>query len=405
MAHWRARGKAALAICLGMTLLLTGGCWFEPSEPGAFYQVDANTPEGPPGTILRIDEHAKAPDGARAWRVLYRSIGLKGEPIAVSGVIFAPADKPQGGKRPVVAWAHGTTGVANRCAPSLSESFEDKIPGLKQFLERGYVVAATDYSGLGTPGPHPYLIGVSEGRAVLDSVRAATRIEDAGAAPRFIAWGHSQGGHAALYTGQMASSYAADLELAGVAAAAPATDLSVLLHDDWGTRAGKVFTAFALWSWHRVFGAPLDKLVSPSTVSAIDRIAEGCLEGTVQGLVIATRERAIDQDFLQKDLTETEPWRTLLLRNSPKGQNTTAPLYLLQGTADQVINPRVTRAYAQAACGAGQPVRLDLRSGLDHMGVVEKGADKAIAWIISRLEGSAPATDCNDMPTLSGNSG
>jgi alpha-beta hydrolase superfamily lysophospholipase len=73
------------------------------------------------------------------------------------------------------------------------------IWGLAEMMARGYVVVATDHPGLGTPGMHPYLIGVSEGRAVLDSVRAARDLPDAGASNRFVVWGHSQGGHASLY--------------------------------------------------------------------------------------------------------------------------------------------------------------------------------------------------------------
>src|SRR5271170_2262080 len=78
-------------------------------------------------------------------------------------------------------------------------------------LDRGYVVAATDYPGLGTPEVHPYLVGESEAHAVLDSVRAARAIPEAAAGARFAAWGHSQGGQAALFTGIEASRYAPEL--------------------------------------------------------------------------------------------------------------------------------------------------------------------------------------------------
>ena len=99
----------------------------------------------------------------------------------------------------------------------------------------GYVVAATDYPGLGTPGPHPYLVGLSEARAVIDSVRVARSLPGAGGGNRFIVWGHSQGGHAALFTGLIAKSYAPELSLLGVAAAAPASELADLMDDDLST--------------------------------------------------------------------------------------------------------------------------------------------------------------------------
>ena len=103
-----------------------------------------------------------APLGASAYRVLYRSTGLKGEPIFVSGVVIVPQGDPPPGGRPIVAWAHPTSGITPRCAPSLAIFLFQQIQGLRSFVERGYVVAATDYPGLGTPETHPYLVGDSE---------------------------------------------------------------------------------------------------------------------------------------------------------------------------------------------------------------------------------------------------
>ena len=186
----------------------------------------------------RIDHQGVAARGRRpgagdAFRILYRSTGLNGEPIAVSGAIFIPPGAaPQGGRN-VIAWAHPTSGVVEACAPSLMPDVAGMIWGLADMLAQGYVVVATDYPGLGVPGQiHPYLIGVSEGRAVLDSVRAARALPRTGASNRFAVWGHSQGGHASLYTGELAASYAPELKLVGVAAAAPATYLAELFDAD-----------------------------------------------------------------------------------------------------------------------------------------------------------------------------
>ena len=150
----------------------------------------------------------------------------------------------------MIAWAHPTSGVVEACAPSLMPDVSGMIWGLADMLRQGYVVVATDYPGLGVPGMiHPYLIGVSEGRAVLDSVRAARDLPDAGASNRFAVWGHSQGGHASLYTGELAASYAPDLKLVGVAAAAPATYLAELFDADKTSSDGKELTAMTIYSW------------------------------------------------------------------------------------------------------------------------------------------------------------
>ena len=111
---------------------------------------------------------------------------------------------------------------------------------------------------------HPYLIGASEGRAVLDSVRAARDLPDAGASNRFAVWGHSQGGHASLYTGELAASYAPDLKLVGVAAAAPATYLVELFDADKSSSAGKDLTAMTISSWSRLENLPVTSIVEPA---------------------------------------------------------------------------------------------------------------------------------------------
>ncbi len=147
-----------------------------------------------PGAILRKETlPGPVPSGASAYRILYRSTGLHGEPIAVSAVLVIPPGAPPAEGRPIVAWQHPTSGVDQPCAPSLSPSVLQMIQGLPRMLERGYVVVATDYAGLGTAGPHPYLVGESEGRAVLDAVRAAHSLPEAHAGERFVLWGHSQG--------------------------------------------------------------------------------------------------------------------------------------------------------------------------------------------------------------------
>lgn len=178
-----------------------------------------------PGMLISSTPMRNAPAGMDAWRIRYMSSNDRGQPEEITGVVITPEGVPSRMGRPVIAWAHGTWGVADKCTPSTSSNFFEATPGLSAAISRGYVVVATDYAGLGTSQPHPYLIGGSAARSVLDSVRAARAIAEAGASSRFAVWGESQGGHAALWTGQLAKQYAPDLTLLGVAAAAPPTDL------------------------------------------------------------------------------------------------------------------------------------------------------------------------------------
>src|ERR1700677_1908929 len=137
------------------------------SAQTAFYRAPASEAEGAPGPLVRQEIIDGAPLSATAYRVLYRSTGLDNKPILVSGVVIVPPGDPPPGGRPIVAWAHPTSGVVPRCAPSLAIFLFEQIQGLRSFVRDGYVVAATDYPGLGTEGPHQYLVRTSEALAWL----------------------------------------------------------------------------------------------------------------------------------------------------------------------------------------------------------------------------------------------
>lgn len=362
---------------------------------GSFYAADADTIAGKPGTVIRSEPMPFSPDGANAHRILYRSTGLHGETIAVSGVLVVPK-VGSNGDRPIVAWAHPTTGVTTGCAPSLRGSVYRQIQGMKDMLADGFAVVATDYPGLGGPGVHPYLIGDSEGRAVLDSVRAAGHLLGEQASPKFAVWGHSQGGQAALYTGLLAERYAPDLDLVGVAAAAPATDLPTLMRDDFSTSGGKGIAALTLWSWSRIFDIPLAPLVEPSAMPTMDRLADGCIESIFDLLERRMEERPLDRSFLSvSDLSKVEPWNRLLAQNSPGPVPSKYPVLIAQGLKDNVVRPDVTFAYVRRLCANGNPVDLLTLPNVGHGFIAHDVATEVTDWLADRFAGQQAQNNCS----------
>jgi pimeloyl-ACP methyl ester carboxylesterase len=383
--------RAFAAASLFFVSGLPGNTWAQ----GAFYRASDQELVGPPGTIIRQEPMMFAPAGAAAYRVLYRSTGLHEEQIAVSGIIVVPPGPAPEGGRPIVAWAHPTTGIVPRCAPSLAIFRFQQMQGLRNMVERGYIVAATDYPGLGTVGPHPYLVGVSEGRAVLDSVRAARGIAGAGGTNRFGVWGHSQGGQAVLYAGLLAESYTPEMTLVGVAAAAPATDLATLLDDDFKSAGGKNITAMTLWSWSRVYDAAIAQVVEPSALPVVDHLAEECIESIFDWLIRQRIERPLELSFLSmKNLATVEPWRSLAMRNTPGPLPSNVPVFLAQGAADELVRPTVTENYMTNMCRAGSKVRMMLLPGVGHLSVGRDSADAAVQWMADRFAGVSPPSDC-----------
>jgi pimeloyl-ACP methyl ester carboxylesterase len=360
-----------------------------------FYDASVQEIAGQPGTLIRSEPMGFAPAGAEAYRVLYRSTGMHGEPIAVSGIIIVPPGPVPAGGRPIVAWAHPTTGVVPHCAPSLAIFVFQQMAGLRQLIEQGAVVAATDYPGLGTPGPHPYLVGDSEARAVIDSVRVARNTPGAGGGNRFAVWGHSQGGQASLYTGLIAKTYAPELNLVGVAAAAPATSLVTLMGDDFKTPGGKNLTAMTLWSWSRVYGAPIDKVVLPEAMPSVDQLASECIESIFDILARRRTEKPLEQHFLSvSNIAVVEPWRSLAMRNTPGALSPRIPLFLAQGTTDDIVRPEVTRAYMARQCRSGSKVTMVRVQGVGHGFVARDSADAAVTWMMDRFAGRPAPSDC-----------
>lgn len=389
--------RACRELALAALLLALSACASTVSAQTSFYDAPRSLLAGGPGTLVRQQPIDGAPLGAAAYRVLYRSTGLKGEPIFVSGVVVVPQGDPPLGGRPIVAWAHPTSGVTPRCAPSLAIFLFQQIQGLRSLVKRGYVVAATDYPGLGTPETHPYLVGDSEARAVIDSVRVAGSMPGAGGGKRFTVWGHSQGGQAALFTGLIAKSYAPELTLVGVAAAAPATDLVTLMDDDIHSVGGKNITAMTLWSWHRVYDAPIDSIVDPRAIAVMDRLAHECIEGPFDLVARQRTEKPLEKYFLTVEgPADVEPWHSLLEKNTPGALPPEIPVFLAQGAADQIIRPEVTRDYMGKLCKAGSKVRMLIMPNIGHGRAAQASTMQAVNWMTDRFADEEPPDDCSD---------
>jgi pimeloyl-ACP methyl ester carboxylesterase len=343
-----------------------------------------------PGDILQAAPLTGAPAGATATRILYASTAPDGTPIAVSGLVIVPPVPAPPGGRPVLAWLHATTGVDRACAPSTGPAPFAQIQGLPAFLAAGYAVVATDYAGLGGPGTHPYLVGASEARAALDSVRAAGRLPGVQAGQRFAVWGHSQGGHAALFTAELARAYAPELRLVGVAAAAPVTDVAALVEQPGQDPLWGALLSYTVWSWSRVFGAAADTIVPATARPTIERTAKDCLESADE-----LNRLLNDAAPLQGEpVTPDAHWRTLLAENAPAPQPGGPPVFLAQGDADPIISPPLTRDFARRLCREDTPVRYLAMPGVDHYTAAARSAAAAADWIAARFAGASPPDDC-----------
>lgn len=365
----------------------------------AFYDAPDAPPDAP-GSLLRAEPFTRQiPDGASAWRILYTTTLDEGAPTVASGLVVVPdgVGTDGGAPPPVVAWAHGTTGFARGCAPSvLDEPFESgAFFLLDDVLARGWALVATDYAGLGTPGPHPYLVGQGEARSVLDAVRAARALGDATLGEQTVVWGHSQGGHAALWTGAVAPAYAADVPLAGVAALAPASDLTAMVSHLENVPGGSVFASYVVAAYDAAYpDADAIEAVRPGARLVVHEMASRCL--SEPGALVSVAEAlSMDQPLWTTDPTDGALGERLA-ENVPTGA-VEAPLLVAQGASDPLVLPSTQDAYVGERCAAGQPVDYRTYEGRDHVGLVQADSPLAsdlVRWTEARLAGEPPTPTC-----------
>ena len=395
---------ALVVLVLAFSLFVSSA---QPDGPSAFYDPPAALPAAPAGTVVRDERIDGVTPGQSATRILYLSTDPAGTPIAVSGVVVTPTGAAPDGGWPVIAWAHGTSGVDRRCAPSLSDGAGiSRVPELAHLVAAGNVVVITDYPGLGTPGPHPYLVGASEGRAVLDSVRAVHDLLGPGrAADATAIFGHSQGGHAAVWADSSAAAYAPELDVRGVAAMAPPSDLGALLDADQSEVAGIVLTGLAISAWTRYYpDLTMDDVVEPVARPVVRDLAAKCIVTDGEVATTLPDVAALEVSFLSAAPTAVPSWSERLRQNSLGALDHDIPLLVAQGLADTIVRPAVTAAYVHAQCAAGATVEYQTYPDAGHFEVRTASAPAVRDWLLTRLHGDPLTPGCTETagPTVPG---
>jgi pimeloyl-ACP methyl ester carboxylesterase len=369
------------------------------ATPDTFYDAPATVP-AEPGVLLRAEPFTRdVPADARAWRILYTTTRDDGIPALASALVVAPAN-PDERALPVIAWTHGTTGVATTCAPSLLDApfAAAGLHALDQILAEGWAVVTTDYVGQGTPGPHPFLIGQGTARSTLDAVRAARQIDDLALAEQTVVWGHSQGGHAALWTGALAPGYAPDVNVLGVVALAPATDLVTQLAQLQASPFGTIITAFVVDAYSRIYpDVAFDDIVRPAARGIAAQIARLCISGAMDpdAQAVGALLEQLDGGILTPDAARG-PLGARLTENTPR-EPIPAPLLIAQGLDDDLVLPEITAAFVAERCAAGQEIAYRTYAGRGHGSLVTADSPvyaDLIAWTRDRFAGSTPPSGC-----------
>lgn len=369
----------------------------------SFYTAPASVPSTP-GALLRAEPWpGAAPDGAHVERILYTTTDVHGAPAVASAIVVIPDHAPATAARAVL-WDHGTTGIARGCAPSLLPNmFEIQgIPAVADAIAAGWVIVATDYSGQGAEGHFPYLIGEGEARSTLDSLRAAKQLDGVRLGDEAVVWGHSQGGHAALWTGAVVREYAPELRILGVAAISPAADprgmAELIVDSSHQSPLTTIAVAWVLIPYSQAYtDVDFTAEVAPAGRAVVREMSARCTSqpGLLVSVLSALGIGAGDRLYIGDPTTGAMGIR--LDQNKTQGP-WPMPLMIAWGGADEVISPTLQHRYVGDLCAAGIPLTLREYPGYSHMSIVASGSEfvpTLVSWTSDRFAGRpAPAATC-----------
>ncbi len=389
------------------SLLAIAGCGADPtaSDPAT------STPTTPPvaaapdhGALLGAEPFTDIDTritgvGATAQRLRYRSTsGIDGSGTEVTGTVFTPAGAPPAGGWPIVTVGHGTTGVTDDCAPSRSPDLLGAIDLVLPLLARGYVVAVSDFEGLGTDRPHPYLEPDTAGYNLIDIVPAArSAVPDT--SDRWAALGQSQGGQASWSAAELAPEYGKGTTFVGSADLSPPTDLSsVAAPGEKLTTPQQLFLPLII-AGLQVQHPELDPSAYLHGILADNRDKlESC---SAQGTKIDVALRLKPADSAPRSDADRSRMAGWLAERALPKRPAGGPMLVTVDGRDNLVLPEWTRDSVEKACARGDVIQLLTRPDGRHAD--PRDVPDAVEWIAARFAGApAPNTCANrtgDSPT------
>jgi pimeloyl-ACP methyl ester carboxylesterase len=368
----------------------------------------ADVRTGPKGIAFYTPpKHLKGKHGALVWArrhtgrdalrgaarnelLLYRSTDAEGRKIVVSGSLALPKGKAPRGGWPLITYAHGSTGAADRCAPSRGYDADGltsyAYPLLRRWLKAGYAVVRTDYEGLGTRGVHHYLLGSAEGRSVLDAARAARAFAAGKLSKRVIVAGHSQGGHAALFAASLAPAWTPELRLRGTVAFAPPSHLATQFRSTLGIATPGAGLGAILGLGLRAVdlaepGLNVAGLLTPQAAALYPQTKTACYAE----LARATSFGGLPLNQVLRSDVDLDPLLAAIGRSDPERLAIETPVRIEQGDADGTVFKAFTDQLVTEYTQSGVRVTYAIYPGVSHRGVVEAGAKDSTRYIRERL--------------------
>jgi pimeloyl-ACP methyl ester carboxylesterase len=427
--------KNLSALVLGICLSAISTTVLADPPVAPFYSAVAKmAPEGKLGQVIKQEKIASSIKGAQAWRIAYISSDISGRKTISTGLVVAPEGSAPAGGRPVMAWAHGTTGAAQNCGPSqvidpavpLNEYFlvggnswtDYGLPALEEFIKEGYVITATDYQGLGGGGRHQYSVAATNGMDALNAARAAASMKETGANKKTLVYGWSQGGGAVIALAGMpdyikqTGTASDNLDILGFVALAP-QDISILAPAGKLDKAGADkyfqdsqkmflnnvfnFTHATMYYWGTQAAFPNLKLTDIFTDEGV-KVANDIYSNKCMHAASDTFNFNYGSSYatlLKPSPLNTVAWAEAMLKGGVPVVKPFAPVQIYFGSKDTAVPPMMHQLYQDQVCKLGGNVgRMQLPGEQSHFTTPSSSKPFYISWVKDRLAGKPLPNAC-----------
>lgn len=428
--------KLLPVLILGASLCSIAPAVYADPPIAPFYAaVMKMTPEGKLGQVIKQEKIETSVKGAQAWKIAYISSDIAGRKTISTGLVVAPVGQAPAGGRPVMTWAHGTTGAAQNCGPSqvldpavpLNEYFliggnswtDYGLPAVEEFIKEGYVIVATDYQGLGSGGRHQYSVAATNGMDTLNAARAAGSIKETGANKKTIVYGWSQGGGAVIALAGMpdyikqTGTASDNLDIVGFVALAP-QDISIF------APAGKIdksaadkyfqglqkmfldnvfnFTHATMYYWGTQAAFSNLKLTDVFTDEGV-KVANDIYSNKCMHAASDTFNFNYGSSYaslLKQAPINSVAWAEAMLKGGVPIVKPVAPVQIYFGSKDTAVPPIMHKLYQDQVCKLGGNVgRMQLPGEQSHFTTPGSSKPFYLAWVKDRIAGKPLANACS----------
>ena len=357
----------------------------------AFFTAPTPIPAGDHGDLVRFQ--AVDTSFVDTYRIMYLTQSVSGAPTVATALVAVDEERAPFGGYPVLLYGHGSIGLADACAPSvavgsINDEHAQEFDSVSSATSQGYAVVAADYEGLGGPGRHPYLVGISEGRSMLDAGSPHGRFLACTSARTPPMLGFSQGGHAALWATQLAPEWTPGQPITGTVLAAPASEVVEYVQAgvaDPANAAAPVSVIAGLAAAYPEAQAAIGTVLTPAGQELVALMDEHCFDESVTMPAGA---------LLAADPLTVEPFASLIAAQTAGTAASPTPVLILHGDADMNVPLALSDQLVTRLCAAGQVVERRVLPGQTHFIALTIASRDGIPWLDGLRAGTPAVNSC-----------